>query len=209
LSAKDSFRQANRIGFRSYACEFAILIKVDKLRFNGWLLPVQDRHLILSGERSMYPFDISRPVIGKASIEINKPITFVFCFVGKHFFDNYPKWAVEVSEFKPLTGNEIFIGARAQQTRIEQGQKVESVFEVAEYEVLKKMTFVGVDAQFRNTYQFSARDEQDLTELEFSFELLELELFMRPFEKLIRMSIEEGAENTVENIKNLLVEDCK
>jgi len=157
----------------------------------------------------MYPFDISRPVIGKASIEINQPITFVFCFVGKHFFDNYPKWAVEVSEFKPLTGKDIFVGARAQQTRIEQGQRVESIFEVAEFEVLKKVTFIGIDAQFRNTYHFSAHDEQDLTELEFSFELLELELFMRPFEKLIRMSIEEGAENTVENIKNLLADGCQ
>jgi len=27
---------------------------------------------------------------------------------------------------------------------------------------------------------------------------------MRPFEKLIRSAIQEGAENTVENIKNLL-----
>jgi hypothetical protein len=178
--------------------KFAIPFKVDKL---GWTV----YEFITPG--FMYPFDISRPVIGKASIEINKPITFVFCFVGKHFFDNYPKWAVEVSEFKPLSGKDIYVGARAQQTRIEQGQKVESVFEVSEFEVLKKMTFIGVDAQFRNTYRFSAQDDQGLTELEFSFELLELELFMRPFEKLIRMSIEEGAENTVENIKNLLAAD--
>lgn len=152
-------------------------------------------------------FDISRPVLGKALIEINKPVTYVFCFVGEHFFDNYPKWAVEVSEFKPLTGTSVFVGARAQQVRLEQGQKVESVFEVSEFEVLKKMTLIGVNAQFRNTYRFSARDDQNLTELEFSFELLELELFMRPFEKLIRMAIEEGAENTVANIKNLLAED--
>ena len=82
----------------------------------------------------MYPFDISRPVVGKAHIEINKPITYVFCFVGERFFENYPKWAVEVSEFKPLTGKDNFVGARAQQSRIEFGEKVESVFEVSEYE---------------------------------------------------------------------------
>ena len=28
---------------------------------------------------------------------------------------------------------------------------------------------------------------------------------MRPFQKLIRASIEDGAENTVENIKNLMI----
>ncbi|WP_394753552.1 SRPBCC family protein [Crenothrix sp.] len=151
-------------------------------------------------------FDISRPVLGKARIEINKPLTYVFCFVGEHFFDNYPKWAVEVSEFKPLTGTDVFVGARAHQVRLEQGQKVESIFEVAEFESPKKMTLVGVTAQFKNTYSFTARDDQNLTDLEFSFELMELDIFMRPFEKLIRMAIEEGAENTVENIKNLLAD---
>lgn len=152
----------------------------------------------------MYPFDITKPVVGKAKIEINKPVSSVFCFVGEHFFENYPKWALEVSEFKPLTGTDIFVGAKAQQVRVEHGQKVESVFEVSEFEPPQKVTLTGVDAPFRNTYHLSANDDQDLTELEFSFEILELELFMRPFEKLIRMAIEEGAENTVTNIKNLL-----
>ncbi|MEQ1666458.1 MAG: SRPBCC family protein [Bdellovibrionales bacterium] len=151
-------------------------------------------------------FDISRPVVGKASIEINKSVTYVFRFVGENFFDNYPKWALEVSEFKPLTGQTIFVGAKAQQTRLEQGQKVESVFEVSEFEPPQKVTLKGVDAPFRNTYQFSSHVGKDHTELEFSFEILELEIFMRPFEKLIRMAIEEGAENTVANIKNLIAE---
>ena len=154
----------------------------------------------------MYPFDISRPVVGKARIEINKPINFVFCFVGENFFDNYPKWALEVSEFKPLTGNVVFVVAKAQQTRSEQGQPVESMFEVSELEPPQKVTLKGVDAPFRNTYKFLSLENQDLTELEFSFEILELELFMRPFEKLIRMAIEESAENTVTNIKNLFAD---
>lgn len=152
-------------------------------------------------------FDIYRPVIGKARVEINKPVTYVFCFVGKNFFNNYPKWAPEVAEFKPLTGTEIFVGAKAQQIRVEQGQKVESVFEVSEFEPPKKITLLGVAAPFRNIYQFTGNDDQDLTELEFCFEILELEIFMRPFEKLIRIAIEEGAENTVTNIKNLLTDE--
>ena len=154
----------------------------------------------------MYPFDISRPVVGKARIEINKPINFVFCFVGENFFDNYPKWALEVSEFKPLTGKVIFVGAKAQQIRSEQGQSVGSIFEVSELEPPQKVTLKGVDVPFRNTYTFSSLENQNLTTLEFSFEVLELELFMRPFEKLIRMAIEEGAENTVTNIKNLFAD---
>jgi len=154
----------------------------------------------------MYPFDISKPVVGKAKIEINKPVTCVFCFVGEKFFENYPKWALEVAEFKPLSGTAIFVGAKAQQVRLEQGQKVESVFEVSEFEPPQKMTLSGVGAPFRNTYHLSSCDDKNVTELEFSFEIMELELFMRPFEKLIRMAIEEGAENTVTNIKNLLAD---
>ena len=152
----------------------------------------------------MNPFDIAKPVVGKANIEINKPVINVFFFVGEKFFDNYPKWALEVSEFKPLTGNAVFVGAKAQQIRIEHGQEVASVFEVSEFEPPHKVTLTGVDQPYRNTYYFHEQDGNGGTDLEFAFEILELELFMRPFEKLIRMAIEEGAENTVANIKGLL-----
>lgn len=152
----------------------------------------------------MNPFHSFSPVVGKARIEIHKPINQVFAFVGEAFFDNYPKWAVEVSDFKPLDGTKACVGAKAKQIREEQGQQVESIFEISEFDPPKKMALIGIDAHFRNSYNFFANGSNDSTELEFCFELLELELFMRPFQKLIRMAIEEGAENTVENIKNLL-----
>ncbi len=155
----------------------------------------------------MFPFDVSHPIVGKASVEINKPVDRVFHFVGERLFENYPKWALEVSEFKPLTGDEVFVGAKAEQTRLEQGQKARSVLEVSEFEPSQKVTLKGVDAPIRNTYQFYSHGSKDLTKLEYSFELMELELYMWPFEKLIRHAIKEGAENTVENIKNLLVDE--
>lgn len=146
-----------------------------------------------------------RPVIGKASVEINKPVSYVYSFIGEKFFDNYPKWTPEVSEFKPLTGKDMHVGAKAKQVRLEQGQVVETVFEVSELDPPQKVTLSGLDTPFRNTYQLSDAKKKNATKLEFCFEILELEIFMRPFEKLIRMAIEEGAENTVTNIKNLLV----
>ena len=136
----------------------------------------------------MFPFDVYHPVVGKASVEINKPVNHVFHFVGEKLFDNYPKWALEVSEFKPLTGGDVFVGAKAEQTRQEQGQKVKSILEVSEFEPPQKVTLTGVDAPIRNTYQFTELGTQDLTELMFSFELLE---------------------NTVENIKNLLTDESQ
>jgi hypothetical protein len=42
------------------------------------------------------------------------------------------------------------------------------------------------------------------TRLSFAFELRQLDLYMRPFEKLIRAAVQEGAERVVRNIKGLV-----
>ncbi|MFA5982514.1 MAG: SRPBCC family protein [Methylococcaceae bacterium] len=151
------------------------------------------------------PFDGTKPVTGEASIEIDKPVNDVFTFIGEGFFENYPKWAVEVIEFEPLTGDKVFTGAKAKQVREEAGERVESIFEITEYEPLIKLILQGVASPYKHLYLLQSSETQAaLTQLTFRFELLELEIFMRPFEKLIRLAIEEGAENTVANIKNLI-----
>ncbi|MDD5228571.1 MAG: SRPBCC family protein [Methylococcales bacterium] len=149
-------------------------------------------------------FDSSHPVVGEASIEINKPIHDVFSYVGEHFFENYPKWAVEVVGFEPLDSTEVFVGAKAKQIRKDNGAKVESVFEIIDYEPDLKLVFEGIEAPYRHSYLLESNEENQPTYLTFRFELLELDVFMRPFQKLIRSAIEDGAENTVENIKNLI-----
>ena len=57
---------------------------------------------------------------------------------------------------------------------------------------------------YKHSYLLESNEQKQPTRLTFRFELLEIEVFMRPFEKLIRSAIEDGAENTVENIKNLI-----
>ncbi|MCL7423276.1 MAG: SRPBCC family protein [Methylobacter sp.] len=158
--------------------------------------------------RIKFPFDSSRPVAGEASIEIDKPIHDVFSFIGEHFFDNYPKWAQEVVEFKPLDGKQVFVGAKAKQVRKDSGAEVESVFEITDYQPFIKLIFQGLTAPYKHSYLLDSGEQAQPTHLTFRFELLELEVFMRPFEKLIRVAIEDGAENTVENIKNLIVAEC-
>lgn len=152
------------------------------------------------------PFDTTKPVTGEASIKIDKPVEEVFHVVGEQFFHNYPKWALEVTEFEPLDGKEVFIGAKARQVRKDQGQETHSIFEITDKQPFKKLCLKGITHPYRNTYLFEIENNKNATILTFSFELLEVELFMRPFEKLIRSAIEEGAENTVENIKNLVSE---
>lgn len=155
-----------------------------------------------------FPFDPSKPVAGEASIEIDQPIQDVFSFIGEHFFDNYPKWAVEVVEFEPLTGKTVFVGAKAKQIRKDNGAKIESVFEITDYQPHYKLAFQGIAAPYKHLYLLETSEPPKPTCLTFRFELLELEVFMRPFEKLIRSAIEDGAENTVENIKNLIAIEC-
>ena len=154
-----------------------------------------------------FSFDSSKPVAGEASIEINKPIHDVFSYIGEHFYDNYPKWAVEVIELQPLDGKKVFVGAKAKQVREDQGTKTESIFEITDYQPAMKLIFKGLTEPYTHSYLLESSEEKHSTRLTFRFELAEIEVFMRPFQKLIRSAIEDGAENTVENIRNLLVAD--
>ncbi|RIZ65319.1 MAG: hypothetical protein D0531_10220 [Methylococcales bacterium] len=151
-----------------------------------------------------FSFDSSTPITGEASIKINRSIADVFSFIGERFYENYPKWAPEVVELQPLDGDELFVGAKTKQVREDQGALVESVFEITEYQPVVQLIFKGIGEPYQHSY-FLQSEDLDITELTFCFELSEIEVFMRPFQKLIRASIEDGAENTVENIKNLML----
>lgn len=155
-----------------------------------------------------FPFDTSKPISGEASISIKKSITDVFHFIGVRFYENYPKWAPEVLELKPLDGDIVFVGAKTKQVREDQGSTTESIFEFTEYEPTLKIIFKGLDQPYSHSYLLETSEGNQITKLTFKFELLEIDVFMRPFQKLIRASIEDGAENTVENIKNLMIPDA-
>ncbi|WP_347986008.1 hypothetical protein [Methylomonas sp. AM2-LC] len=155
------------------------------------------------------PFNFSKPIAGEASISIETPIQSVFNFIAIRFFENYPKWAAEVSELHCLDGEEVYVGAKAKQIRDENGSEVESIFEITELEPNLKLVLSGISSPYKQCYQLNNTEESEATQLTFRFELLELEVFMRPFEKLIRYAIEEGAENTVENIRQLILLDAQ
>jgi hypothetical protein len=156
-----------------------------------------------------FPFSSSDPIFGEATVIINKKIDHVFYCVGERFFYNYPKWAVEIVHFEPLEDSkEVSIGAKAKQIRKDNGAKIESVFEITDYDPHTRFGFQGINAPYKHTYLFESNENKESTTLTFRFELLELDVFMRSFQKLIRIAIEDGAENVVENIKNLVVDEC-
>lgn len=152
--------------------------------------------------QAKFPFDSAKSLIGKASIDINKSAHDVFAYVADCFFENYPKWTSEVIEFEPLDGKDVFVGAKAKQIRDDNGVKIESIFQITLYKPNSWLVFEGVSSPYRHCFMFE--NDEKMTRLTFSYELLEIELFMRPFEKLIRCAIEEGAESTLKNIKKLV-----
>jgi hypothetical protein len=150
-------------------------------------------------------FGSKQPVVAKASTVIRKPVEDVFSFIGDGFFDNYPKWSPEVVELKPLSGGALRVGALARQVRVDHGHRSESTFKVTDLQPNKRISFSGVSNAYRCTYDLETTDVSGpSTRVAFTFELPELEMFMRPFEKLIRVAVQDGAERTVQNLKGLI-----
>lgn len=149
-------------------------------------------------------FGASKPVSGEASVVIKANSQEVFSFIAENFFVNYSKWAPEVVELEPLDGNKVFVGAKGRQVREDNESLVESIFELTEYNPCSIFILQGLNSPYKHTYVIESENQNTQTRLTFKFDLLEIEIFMRPFEKLIRVAIEDGAENTVEKIRDLI-----
>lgn len=156
------------------------------------------------------PFNANAPVREEASTIIDASQKTVFAFVAENYFENYPKWAPEVAEVTPLDGNKVAAGVKGKQVRVENDERIESTFTVDEFLPHSKFVLQGSEPGFVSIYLTEYHSDAGQTKLTFSFELLELDVFMRPFAKLIRSAIKEGAENTVERIKELISKqaDC-
>ena len=151
----------------------------------------------------MFSLGSKEPVVGKASIMIDCSSEAVFQYIAVDFFQNYPKWSPEVIELEALTEGPVKLGTLARQVRVDQGHRSESKFRVTIYEPSKRLCFSGVADPYRCTYELEDINDGKMARLSFTFELLELQMFMRPFEKLIRIVVRDGALRTVRNLKRL------
>lgn len=151
----------------------------------------------------MFGLGTAPPVKGSASVAVTQTVDTVYEFVVRDFFSNYQKWAPQVVELEPKGPTPVRPGVRARQVTLDRGMRSESTFEVSEVEPPRRLVIKGVSESFRSTYQFESRSEEE-TEVTFEFEMRELDLSMRPFAKLIRMTLQDGAEQTIANLKILL-----
>ena len=141
-------------------------------------------------------------ITAKSDVLVFQDVAPVYRFVALDFMTNYPRWSPEVISLKRLSDGPIQPGYQASQTRVDQGHKTESTFEVVELSVNQRIVFKGVTAPYCSTYEFDNLNGS--TQLTFTFELFELEPRMRPFEKLIGLALQEGVKRTIKKLKLLI-----
>jgi hypothetical protein len=142
----------------------------------------------------------------QSSIVIARPVEDVFQFIAANFFKNYPRWSPEVEELEQTSAGPVKVGTTGRQVRRDQGRRTESTFCVTRYEPERYFSCDGTSQPpFRVMYNFEPLNQA--TRVTFTFQLLEIDFFMRPFEKLIEMAIRGGTEKTVRNLKGLLEQE--
>lgn len=139
---------------------------------------------------------------GVARTVISLPRDLAFNFVARDFFTNYQRWCPQVVELEPSDSAPVRVGMTARQVTMERGIRSESTFAIVALERPRLLALEGVSEPFSSSYEFEC--EPDGTMLTFTFELREIEFSMRPFVKLIRAALQDGAEQIVENIQTLL-----
>jgi Polyketide cyclase / dehydrase and lipid transport len=131
------------------------------------------------------------------------PIGSVFDFVGHDFFQNYTRWCPQIVELEPLSDGPVRAGVTARQITLDRGIRSESTFEISTFGPPKLLGLKGLSEPFKSLYEFEEWTAASM-QMAFSFEFEEWELFMRPFDTLVRATLQQGAERTVENLKQLL-----
>ena len=139
---------------------------------------------------------------GEASTTIRQPASTVFGFIVDDFRTNYPRWSPEVVSLRPLSDGALRIGFMAEQTRLDQGRRSTSTFRVTACDRDRCLHIAGISQPFRLSFELDATGAT--TKITFAFELLKIDFFMRPFEKLIRLAIEDGTRGVAGNLKRLL-----
>lgn len=155
----------------------------------------------------MIAFGALKPIVARAGDAVNCPITSAFDYVGYGYFQNCPSWCPQIVELESLSGAGIHAGSVGRQVTFDRGIRSESTFEVAQFLPLQRLEIEGITEPYRSCYEFS-EEAKATTRLAFTFELKSIEIAMRPFQKLISVALQEGAEQTIENMKRLLEDEA-
>jgi hypothetical protein len=151
----------------------------------------------------MLAFAEWKSISGRAEGVVNLSPIVVYDFIVNRFFENYPKWCPQVVSVRELSDPPMRVGTQGRQLTRDRGIENESTFEVSTLSPIRSFELKGLSEPFKSSYAFMG-EGSSATRISFTFELEDLDLLMRPFQKLIRSAIQEGADQTVENIRRLL-----
>jgi hypothetical protein len=132
---------------------------------------------------------------------IERPRLAVFDFVATGFFSNYPRWAPEVTQLTALSAGPLRVGSLGRQVRLDYGRRTEATFRVTRLVPGEEVAFEGLTTPFTIAYRFAAFGEH--TRVALRFELTRIELFMRPFERVIRRAVDESVVKTMRTLKTV------
>jgi hypothetical protein len=150
--------------------------------------------------------NLAAPVGAETDVIVNMQQKSVFDFIAGNFHENYRRWMSDVVELEYPDGVPVGKGSKVRQVRIENDERIPSVFEVIACDPCDRFAFEGMNMPYRQIYTMEDLGS-DKTKVSFRFELLEVEFFMRPFVKLIRVAMVEGVEGTVETLADLLSQE--
>ena len=139
----------------------------------------------------------------ESTVMIERPPEAIFAFVVEDFLLNYPRWSPEVKSLKALSEGPLTPGWKARQVRVDQGRRTATDFQVVSLERPHHVSFRGLKDPYGIEFRLQPQAPQR-TQLVFSFELGQLGLAFRPFEKLIRHAVQGGVERVTRNLKILI-----
>jgi len=139
---------------------------------------------------------------------IGQPRGVVFRFAAEDFAQNYRRWNPQVVDMAAMQPGPMREGLAFRQVTEERGFRAESEFSVEQMSPPSLLVLVGVSDPVRSTYSFEDA-LPDSTTVRFTFELDDIALPLRPFAKLLRSALEDGARQAVENLKLLLESEAR
>lgn len=144
----------------------------------------------------------SGPIQGRAESTVKCSISDAYLTIAQRFFDNYQKWCPQVVELEQLSSPPVQLGTKGRQVTRDRGIDSEAIFDVTKFATNAELEITGSTEPFRSSYEFVQKGNE--TQIAFTFELKEIDLVMRPFQKLLKTALQDGAEQTAENIKSLI-----
>lgn len=139
---------------------------------------------------------------GSVVADVDNDVEAAYDFVAKGFVSNYQRWCPNVAELE-VYGAQAQVGVTVRQVTQERGMRSEWTFRIGDACPPSRFVLEGVSDPIRLIYEFDEIPERR-TRVLLRFELNEIELSMRPFAKLIRATLQNGAEQTLQNLKRLL-----